>query len=63
MNAFQEVQKSRPLFCAPPKLAVTTEQGVDILERYLRDYNTKGSDFIEPYLLMALEETFPCQPP
>jgi hypothetical protein len=61
--AIQAEGKMSPIFCTPPKLAITTEQAVDMLNRYLKDHNTKASDPIEIYLLDALKETFPCNPP
>ncbi len=55
--------KMSPLFCTPPKLAITPIQAVDMLDRYLKDHKTKASDPIEIHLLYALKETFPCNPP
>ncbi len=52
-----------PLFCAPSRLALTTDQLADIVERYADE----NSDIVTPsdeYGLVALEalqDVFPCQ--
>ena len=53
---------AQPLFCLPPKLAVTEEQAADIM---MREANTIGSDKVADIpisilLLEGLKETFPC---
>jgi hypothetical protein len=63
MNAeIQAAHKMTPIFCTPPTLAITTEQAVDMLDRYLSAHKTTASDPIEFYLLATLKETFPCNP-
>jgi hypothetical protein len=50
-----------PLFCLPPKLALTTEQADDILRREAKK-NVPADDMpIAIVLLAGLRETFPCE--
>jgi hypothetical protein len=54
--------KARQLYCLPTKLALTTEQETDILERYLRENAAAYSAGpFELALLKGLEEDFPCK--
>ena len=47
------------LFCPPEKMAITPEQYLDILDRYMRDH-PGGADYMGLSLVLALKETFPC---
>lgn len=47
------------LLCPPDKMAITPEQYLDILDRYMRDH-PGGADYRGMSLVLALKETFPC---
>ena len=51
-----------PLFCVPGKLAITLEQDIDILRKYLEENPNHGSDSVGAVLLHARIDTFPCRP-
>lgn len=49
-----------PLFCLPPKLAVTGEQAADIMMREAKIVGEVDNIPISILLLEGLKETFPC---
>jgi hypothetical protein len=50
------------LFCEPPNLAITQEQYIDIMERYLEaNPSLKKMGFAGTILIRALKDTFPCR--
>lgn len=53
------------LFCLPGKMRMTTENYTTILDDYISKHDPKaiyGENFpVEPILLRALQEVFPCQ--
>jgi hypothetical protein len=50
-----------PLFCPPPKMALTMEQAEDIMLREAKMAGDPGSTPIAIVLLAGLRETFPCE--
>lgn len=58
----QKQQGQVPLFCIPPKLAMTVEQAEDIMMRFANKRNLRGSMPVSIALLGGLEDTFPCEP-
>jgi hypothetical protein len=61
-NASMIGSGKKPLFCLPPKLALTGEQAADILVRTGDAYSNPNDIPISIILLIGLEETFPCKP-
>lgn len=64
-NTALKTRGDQPLFCPPEKLAIKNEQYLDILQRYVQDRPSVGTDSsaVFPYaLLRALVEVFPCPP-
>lgn len=61
-----EVTKRVHIFCAPPKLAVTMENCMDILDRQIKKAATFLTEArltettIDILLMVGLKETFPC---
>ncbi|MBB4081424.1 Rap1a/Tai family immunity protein [Brevundimonas lenta] len=51
-----------PLFCLPPRMALTDEQLTDILDRWLESLagQTDEQDYLAMEVLLALKNTFPC---
>lgn len=51
-----------PLYCPPPKLAITADQTMTILEKFLTEDADAYISGLPPgiVLLLALERTFPC---
>jgi hypothetical protein len=64
LNASLVAHGASPLFCLPPKLALTSEQAADILTRQAKkDHDNNINDDNTPLgfpLLEGLKETFPC---
>jgi hypothetical protein len=48
------------LYCAPPEMALTLEQGFDILERFVEKYPTMGSYPVGMIVEISLKKTFSC---
>jgi hypothetical protein len=48
------------LFCVPEKVALTFEQELDILKRYVREHPASADTPVGGVLLTALIEAFPC---
>jgi hypothetical protein len=58
----QERRPDRPpLYCPPRRLAINTEQHIDILRRYVEQNPDIGRDPIGLAMLLALQHTFPCK--
>jgi hypothetical protein len=55
--------EGKALFCLPPKLALTTEQAEDIINRTADEHHFPTDYLISLVLLTGLEETFPCKQP
>jgi hypothetical protein len=55
-------KKTKPFFCPPPSMAITDEQVIDILDKYLESHRINAKAPVEGYLLMAVENAFPCRP-
>jgi hypothetical protein len=54
----------KSIFCPPEKMTMTTEQVVDILDRYViaKQKMISGKDWpLSLVLLSSLKETFPCK--
>jgi hypothetical protein len=49
------------VFCTPNKLALTDQQDVDILRRYVQVHPKDGTYPYGLVLLMALRDAFPCK--
>ena len=59
-NADLRHSNAKEIYCLPDKLILTTDQEVDIVERYLEKAPNVGEFPIQAGLLMALKDTFPC---
>jgi len=54
--------RGHPAYCPPPDLAITNEQAIDILDRYVQKRGESArNDPIELLLLQALRDVFPCK--
>jgi hypothetical protein len=62
-NVALGVEGKEALFCLPPKLALTTEQAEDIINRTADQHSFPSDSLISLVLLQGLEETFPCKQP
>jgi hypothetical protein len=61
-SAFVQANGGSPLFCPPEQLVLTRANYISLLEKHIEEQAKIGqSDIIEPQLLEALEETFPCK--
>jgi hypothetical protein len=60
-NADLKYRQREPLYCPPGKLALTGEQLIDTLRRKLRNDPAFGAEVLGLGLLMALQDTFPCE--
>jgi hypothetical protein len=49
------------LYCEPEKVALTVEQEIDILERFVREYPKLGEIPVGAVLTLALMDAFPCK--
>jgi hypothetical protein len=61
-NVLLIVKGQRPLFCQPGMLALTAEQKVDLLRRYVSDHPDRSGNGFQLGLANAYVETFPCRP-
>ena|SRR5665213_558921 len=50
----------RPLYCQPGKLAIQSDQAIDILKRFAREDARRRELQLGFGMLLALQETFPC---
>lgn len=60
MNSELEFNGKERIFCAPEKLAITTDQYIDILRQYLKTDKTVAKMPLGLAVLISLKETFPC---
>jgi hypothetical protein len=64
-NAQLELRGQALLFCQPRKLSLTQENLANLLDRYLTAQLEAGKNptslMLEPLLLQALQEAFPCK--
>lgn len=51
-----------PLFCTPHVSPPSAEQSIDLIKRFVKDNPDAGKEPWQVVLLLALEETYPCQP-
>jgi hypothetical protein len=65
-NAELTSRKTPPLYCLPPKLALTGPQLIDILRRAIAEQaplpNPLSDQLLGLALLVSLERVFPCPP-
>ena len=59
-NAYLQHKGEAPLYCQPERLALTAEQSIDILRRYVNDHPAAGNEPFGLGLFDALQETFTC---
>ncbi|WP_297799527.1 hypothetical protein [uncultured Brevundimonas sp.] len=59
-NASAELTHGVKLYCAPPELALTEDQIVSILDRYIEKESPEDSDPLGMILMFALMDVFPC---
>jgi hypothetical protein len=57
-----QVRKTKPVYCAPSKLALTGSQLIDIARRETEDFQKLGGQAWGLALLVSLQRTFPCPP-
>jgi hypothetical protein len=50
-----------PLFCVPGKVALTVDQQVDILARYIQEIPADASLPVGGVMIHALRDAFPCK--
>lgn len=64
-NVESKRSKQKPLYCPPPKLAVTQDNHLRILADTIKEERQKGEDIedkpVELILLRGLQKTFPCE--
>ena len=60
MSAASTVMKGKPVYCAPPKLVITPEQALRIMDDYTTEHKPDPTDDSAFVLLKALADTFPC---
>jgi hypothetical protein len=60
-NSALVLDGNAPLFCLPPKLALTQEQAEDIMMRQAKSVVPKPDMPISVILLAGLRDTFPCE--
>jgi len=61
VNSWLESKGRKPVFCTPAKIALTDDQVIDIMRRYVEansDYQNHPFGFV---LLYALIDAFPCK--
>jgi hypothetical protein len=59
-SVLQKENGQKPLFCVPPKLAVTVEQAEDIMLRFANKKGLPENGPVDILLLGGLKEAFPC---
>jgi hypothetical protein len=59
-NALIAQSGERPIYCQPDKLALTDEQRLDILNRFLAEYPRVAEQQVGVVLMAALKDAFPC---
>jgi len=59
-NGFSKVAGKPPLLCLPPKMAMTNDQILSVLDLYLAAHKTPMDMPVDIVLLKALREAFPC---
>jgi hypothetical protein len=59
-NSFLHTANRPEIFCEPEKLALTVNQEVDILNRYIEENPTYSNYPVGAVLLQALRDAFPC---
>ena len=59
-NAYLQHKGEAPLYCQPERLALTAEQSIDILRRYVNDHPAARDKPFGLGLFDALQETFTC---
>lgn len=58
-NTASKMKHGKPVFCPPGKIAITAEQYIDILHRYVEDRPDMRGDGVGGPMLFALEDAFP----
>jgi hypothetical protein len=62
-NTFlEEHRKEPPLYCVPPKLALTGEQIIDMLRKEIKDKPREADLEVGLVMMLLLQEVFPCSP-
>lgn len=61
-NAALGFRKTPPLFCQPPKLAITGSQLINILRRAIVEEQPLSNPLSNQPLLVSLQRVFPCLP-
>ena len=60
-NALNNTTHQRPLYCSPPKIALTLDQYVSVTKDYLRKRPELNEQPVGLTMLLAAEEAFPCR--
>jgi hypothetical protein len=60
-NAGNRHINQRPLYCPPPKLALSLQQYVSVLKDYMSKHPQLNEEPVGASLLMAAQDAFPCQ--
>jgi hypothetical protein len=60
-NAELSNRRGINLYCPPGGIALTPDQTIDIMRRFVRAHSGATSDPIGAILLLAFEELFPCR--
>jgi hypothetical protein len=51
----------REIYCPPPKIAITRDQALDILRRYVRQHPMLKNSTVGLVMGMAFMDAFPCK--
>jgi hypothetical protein len=59
-NTFLEADGGKPMYCPPQKLAITSQQYMEILRQHVQENPQSGDQPAGYAMLLALRDTFPC---
>jgi len=61
VNAQSENENTKMLFCPPENIAITVNQNMDILSRFIAAHPTEAKRSLGLVLLEALKDALPCK--
>ena len=61
-NLMMKRNKLPSLYCPPPELGLTVDNGIQILDDFIgKSKNLEGNDHIEVVMIFAMQSAFPCK--
>ncbi|HWS02817.1 MAG TPA: hypothetical protein VN448_05415 [Gammaproteobacteria bacterium] len=61
-NLMMMRNKLPSLYCPPPELGLTVDNGIQILDDFIEhSKNLEGNDHIEVVMIFAMQNAFPCK--